>query len=69
MTNNFSNLTYRIYFCEKLSLTRQRSNFNKWPRMHIDVRKGVFFYRTTQKEVAIGIFANYELTGHRIGEK
>jgi hypothetical protein len=28
-----------------------------------------FFFSATQKEVAIGIFADYGLTGHRIGEK
>jgi hypothetical protein len=28
-----------------------------------------FFFRATQKEVAIGIFADYGLTGNRIGEK
>ena len=27
------------------------------------------FSSATQKEVAIGIFADYGLTGHRIGEK
>ena len=31
--------------------------------------KGVFFFSATQKEVAIGIFADHGFTGHRIGEK
>ena len=30
---------------------------------------GVFFFSATEKEAAIGIFADYGLTGHRIGEK
>ena len=30
---------------------------------------GLYFFRATQKEVAICILADYGLTGHRIGEK
>jgi hypothetical protein len=31
--------------------------------------KAWFFFSATQKEVAIGIFADHGFTGHRIGEK
>ena len=35
----------------------------------IEFTVACFFFRATQKVVAIGIFADYGLTGHCIGDK